>query len=290
MKILLTGGSGFVGRNVLAYYENNDEVVIDAPTSKELNCIDEEAVKNWLLRGQYDVVLNFAGYSSVGSKMQKDDSKIFEYNMKMFMNFAKYSHLYKKMFWTGSGAEFGRGNNLSMVKESEIDQFLIPTDQYGLEKYCIGRYIEQSDNIYNLRLFGIFGPHEYLEKRFISNMIVDAIMKKDYIIKQNCRFDYLWIGDFVCILDQFIKLGKPKYHTYNLVSGNPIELYEIAKLVRKITKWDARILVENESMGNDYSADNTRLMEELPEFSFTKIEDSISDYYGWILKSDLLKG
>ena len=45
MKILITGASGFVGRNVKEYLEKkNEEYEIYAPTSKELDCLDEQEV------------------------------------------------------------------------------------------------------------------------------------------------------------------------------------------------------------------------------------------------------
>ena len=48
MKAVVFGGSGFVGRNVIEHYANSDKYEIIAPTSKELNCIDQEAVYTYL--------------------------------------------------------------------------------------------------------------------------------------------------------------------------------------------------------------------------------------------------
>lgn len=283
MNILLTGGSGFIGKNIINYYKNRSDIVIDAPSSSELNCMDENAVKSWLINGKYDIVLNFAGYSPVASKTERDGNKIFEYNMRMFMNFAKYSHLYKKMFWTGSGAEYGRNNDIIKVKEEDIIHFPIPDDQYGLEKYCIGKYIETSENIYNLRLFGIFGPYEFAEKRFISNMILCAINHSDYIIKQNSKFDYLWIHDFLDILDMFIREEKLLYHTYNVSSGTAYELCELAEIVRNVSGWRGNIVVENLSYGKEYTGNNSRLLEQFPDFHFCEMDVAINEFYQWYI-------
>ena len=48
MKVLITGASGFVGRNVKEYFEQKKEYEICAPSSSELNCIDENRVKEHL--------------------------------------------------------------------------------------------------------------------------------------------------------------------------------------------------------------------------------------------------
>lgn len=281
MKILLTGGSGFIGRNIVEFYKTCSDILIDAPNSLELDCLDESAVRNRLLKEKYDIVLNFAGYSPVGSGKPKDANKIFEYNMRMFMNFAKYSNLYKKMFWIGSGAEYGRNTVISKVKENDLIKYAIPNDQYGLEKYCIGKYIEYSANIYNLRLFGIFGPYEFAEKRFVSNMILDAINQSDYVIKQNCRFDYLWIYDFLNILDKFLYKEILNYHTYNISSGNSYELYELAEMVRDLSGWKGNIIIENKKIGNEYTCDNSRLITEFPNLEFSSMEEAIKELIVW---------
>ena len=58
MKVLITGASGFVGRNVKEYFEQKKEYEICAPSSSELNCIDENRVKEHLQSNHYDVRRN----------------------------------------------------------------------------------------------------------------------------------------------------------------------------------------------------------------------------------------
>lgn len=97
-RILITGASGFVGRNVKEHFNQLNYDVL-APSSKELNCIDENAVKSYLVNKKVDIVLHFAVYGD-GIDKTKDGTKILEYNLRIFLNFAKYSDLYKKMIYT----------------------------------------------------------------------------------------------------------------------------------------------------------------------------------------------
>ena len=85
MKILMTGGSGFVGRNVKEYLLQKGYDVY-APSSRELNGVDEEQVAACLQKTRYDVVLNFAVYVN-GTDPSKDGSRILDYNLRMFLNF-----------------------------------------------------------------------------------------------------------------------------------------------------------------------------------------------------------
>ena len=57
-KVLLIGGSGFIGRNILEYFRDSDKYSIVAPSSKELNILDEDKVTKYLQDNYFDIVLN----------------------------------------------------------------------------------------------------------------------------------------------------------------------------------------------------------------------------------------
>ena len=81
----------------------------------------------------------------------------------------------------------------------------IPADEHGFCKYVIGKYIENSTKIIDLRVFGIFGKYEDYAIRFISNAICKAIHDLPITIKQNRKFDYIDIDDLMPILEFFIE-------------------------------------------------------------------------------------
>ena len=141
MKILITGGSGFVGKNVKEYLERRTGYEIDAPGSDVLNCIDEDAVKSYLGMGKYDVVLHFAVYGD-GIDKTKDGKKSLEYNLRMFENFSRCYQMYGRMIYTGSGAEYDKRYPIVSVTEENIHDHSLPVDPYGLMKYLINREIE----------------------------------------------------------------------------------------------------------------------------------------------------
>lgn len=278
MKILLTGGTGFVGKNVKEYFEGKYDIY--APTSRELNCIDEQAVYKHLSEKHYDLVLHFAVYGD-GIDKSKDGTKSLEYNLRIFSNFAKNCNLFGKMIYTGSGAEYDKRYPIQMVKENDLQNHSIPVDQYGLMKYMINQIIEQSSNIYNLRLFGIFGKYEYWKTKYISNLCCKSIKGIPLSLRKNCYFDYLWIDDFCRMLDSFIRLESPKYHVYNAVRGERIDLLSLAKLVNEIGAEEQKIIVCQEGYANEYTANNDRIMQELPDLEFTDIKSSIIKLYEW---------
>lgn len=279
MKILLTGGSGFVGKNVKEYLQAKGYDIC-APTSRELNCIDEEKVVEYLQKNHYDVILHFAVYVN-GTDPSKDGNRILEYNLRIFLNFYRHSDLYGRMIYAGSGAEYDKRFPIQSVTEEDISTHKIPVDQYGLMKYTANQIIEGSSNIYNLRLFGIFGPYEYWKTKYISNLCCKSLKGLPLSLRKNCYFDYLWIEDFCRLLEMFLHLAHPKYHVYNVVSGMRISLYDLAKIVNEVADESRDIIICDEGWANEYTANNDRIRQELPEWEITDIRIAVAKLYGW---------
>lgn len=281
MKILITGSTGFVGRNIKEYLEKKEEYKVYAPTSKELDCLEECAVTDYLMKHRFDIVLHCAVYGD-GIDKSKDGSKVVEYNLRIFHNFAKNAHLYGKMYYTGSGAEYDKRFDIKSVTEEEIGK-TIPTDPYGVMKYTIGQIIDNSPNIYNFRLFGIFGKYEYYPLKYISNVCCKAIKGIPLTMRQNVYFDYLWVDDFVRMVEYFLE-NEPKYHTYNMVSGQRISLQEICGHVIHISGKELPVFVCKGGLANEYTASNKRFMSECRDFVYTPFEESIKSLYKWYEK------
>lgn len=282
-KVLLTGGSGFIGRNIIEYFSDSEKYEIIAPTSKELNIIDEDAVTNFLEENYFDIVLNFAVYGD-GIDKSKDGTKMLEYNLRMFLNFEKNSHLFGKMYYAGSGAEYDKRYDICSVNEND-EGARIPVDQYGLMRYTIDRIIRKSKNIYGLKIFGIYGKYEPWNRRFISNCCCKAIKDIPLSIRQNVYFDYIWIEDFLKILEKLMDI-TPTEHVYNVTTGQRIDLLTLAKTVLEISGKDLPILVCNEGYGNEYTSDNSRLIKELGGFEFTPVRDAIEELYQWYVENE----
>lgn len=278
MKVLITGASGFVGRNVKEYLQRKEMYDIYTPSSRELNCIDEECVTDYLKKYKFDCILHFAVYAA-GTGNDKDRNRELDYNLRMFFNFAKNSNYYGKMFYTGSGAEYDKRYDVSRVTEQDIGR-TIPTDHYGLMKYIIGQQIESSRKIYNLRLFGIFGKYENYSSRFISNVCCKAVIGIPFSMRQNVYFDYLWVEDFCRMIEIFLQ-KELLCHTYNIVSGTKISLMEICEIVRRVSGKQLPVFVCRDGLGNEYTASNERFLKEFPEFRFTDIEEAVKSLYDW---------
>ena len=108
------------------------------------------------------------------------------------------------------------------------------SDIYGYSKYLIARdIIEKNKNIYNLRVFGIFGKYEDYRRRLISNNICRKLIGANISINKNTYFDYMYITDFCKILENFIKKNA-KENTYNVSTGKVIDFISLANIINNI--------------------------------------------------------
>jgi UDP-glucose 4-epimerase len=276
MNVLITGGTGFIGRNLTEQLKNR--FTISAPTSSELNLLDADAVRAYFDRNAFDVVIHAATWNATANS-PKDVSKVLENNLRMFFNLVRCEGLYGKLIHFGSGAEYDRSHWIPKMKEDYFDTY-VPADDYGLSKYIIAKYAASHPKIYNLRLFGVFGKYEDWEIRFISNACCKVAWDLPITIRQNVFFDYLYIDDLVRITEWFI-LHDGSEKTYNVCTGTALDLHSLANKVLTISGKDLSIVIARQGLGREYSGDNARLLEEIGPFSFSPVDACIRELYSW---------
>jgi len=275
MKILITGGNGFIGKNLIEYLSSRHEII--APTHQELELLDESAVQIYFSQHLIDIVIHSA--VKPGHRNAKDSSNQLYSNTRMFFNIARNSNRFKKMIFIGSGAVYDMRNYLPKMKEEYFDTH-VPIDEHGFSKYIIAKHIEKTSNIVELRLFGIFGKYEDYAIRFISNAICKTLLDLPITIKQNRRMDYFYIDDLMRVIDHFLH-KKGKYKAYNVTPDISYDLYSLAELVKSRSGKYLPIVVKESGLGSEYSGDNTRLHSEIPGMRFTPIKRAIDRLYDW---------
>jgi len=275
-KILLTGGNGFIGKNIQESFLAEKYDIL-APRSYELNLIDDICVDEFFKDKKFDVVLHSG--CKPGHRNAKDSTQLFASNFRMFENLKRHKDKYKKFINFGSGAIYDNSRNITNAKEEEIGN-CIGSDEHCFCKYMVHQQIKELDNFVDLNIFGIFGKYEDWEIRFISNAICKSLFNIPVTLRQNRRFSYLYVKDLMSILEFFIE-NNVKYKSYNIVPDKSIELAEIVEIVTKISKTAQLASVANSGYGLDYTGDNIRLRDEMPYLSFTNIENSIIELYNY---------
>lgn len=270
VKIFLTGGNGFIGRNIREQLGHTYEII--APTHEELDLTDSQAVYAFLQSNPVDIVIHAANIG--GTRKQRHVFGIAHVNLKMFFNLIRAKPFYTRMINLGSGAEYDKQQPLVRVKETDFDIF-VPNDEYGLYKYACSQYAAKVDYITHLRLFAVFGKYEDYEIRFISNAICRALLKSPITMRQNVFFDYLFIDDFIRILERCIE-NKPSETFINIGRGEAIDLKTLAEKVLQEIGYEVPVLISSKGLSKEYSCDASRLKKLFPDITFTPIDFAIA--------------
>ena len=268
MKILITGTNGYVGRNLKEYFQDRYENTF-CPKRGDLNLLDSDAVNKYLKANNFDAVIH-CGVTLTSV----------EENLKMYFNIEKCSKFFGKLICIGSGAEYDIKNYIPKMSENYFGKH-IPSDIYGFSKYVIANDIKNVPrNIYNLRVFGIYGKYEDYKRRFISNNICRLLCDLNILIKKNMYFDYLYVDDFSRIVEIFINNDAAK-RIYNICTGKTIDFISLAKIINDIDGRKLPIKIKEEGLNPEYSGNNDLFMNEFKKVEFTPPEKAINELYSW---------
>lgn len=282
MNIFITGSSGFVGSHLKEYLQKTYlNYNLFTPLSKELDLANESAVDNYILSNKIDIIIHLANRG--GSRDVAEMKNITEYNLRIFFNIAKHEKNVKKIISFGSGAEYGKHNPIINAKEEDYGKSL-PFDEYGFYKVIASKYIEKSDNIVQLRIFGAYGEYENYRFKFISNAIIKNILHMPIVINKNVYFDYIYIDDLLKMIDWFIH-NDTKEKIYNVTTGQKVDLLTLAALVNEASDFQSEIIVVNDGLNNEYTSNNDKLMGELGGFNYTSHKDAITKIRSYYLEN-----
>lgn len=280
MKVLVTGGSGFIGRNLVEYLSRSHEVL--APKRAELDISDPGALDDWFADHQVDAVIH--GALRPGHRNVPDPTGQLWTNLRMFFGLMRNANRYGRLIFLSSGAVYDVARPLHRVAEEHLGESL-PADEHGLSKYVIAQYLDRAHrtggpDVVELRLFGVFGKYEDYAIRFVSNAICKALLDLPITLRQNRTFSYLYVNDLGPIVDRFLT-GPHSEVAYNVVPDWTDDLEDLAARVMTRSGKDLPVSVGAPGNGLPYSAANDRLRHEIPGVAFTPVDTAISDLYEW---------
>ena len=246
MKILLTGGAGYIGSHVLlSIIENKHEVIVidDLSTgNKKLipdniklintNINNSEKISNILIEENFDLLLHFAGFIKVEESVQNPD-KYFKNNTDNAIELFEtcYKHNLQNIIFSSTAAAYGSPNNSGSIKE---DEALNPLNPYGESKVKTEEYLINNKDKYNsiiLRYFNVAGADPELRSGLISDTPTHlikilsevavgkrekiSIFGNDYNTKDGTAIrDYIHVSDLASI-----HLEAAKYLLDNKISN-----------------------------------------------------------------------
>ena len=181
MKILLTGGTGYIGSHtavelinlgydieILDNLFNSKETVLDdieritgsKPVFHKVDLLDIPAMEKVFSDGNYDLVIHFAGLKSVNESVEKP-LKYYENNVGGTINLLKCMEKYdvKKMVFSSSATVYGDQGVPELVEEMQAGVGI--TNPYGETKYVIEGILEdvaKADEKFAVTILRYFNP------------------------------------------------------------------------------------------------------------------------------------
>lgn len=307
MNILLLGGFGFIGTNILKYAETLDSdyrmIVFDRfPNHLDnitFSCLDkvyagdfsdEYLLNKIFTENHIDVVLHSLSASVPSSSVDN----IFDLKFNVIptitlLNVMKAHDVKNIVFISSGGAVYG-DNTVGRDGHSEED-VLFPKSAYGVSKLVIEKYLYLYSTLYDFkvlitRLSNPYGPYHYSQKQGVVNIALEKAMRGEKLEiwgDGNGKKDYIFITDFCKILFSLINKSTYQYEVLNIGSGELLSVNEIAETIKdklvSTFEWNYRQL--NNLDVSAFKLDLSKLHSILGHFNFTSFDKGLDLTYAW---------
>ena len=269
MKVLVTGGAGYIGSHMVITLQNqNHDVVcfdnlstghrdlVSCDKFIEGDLADRSLLSDIFANNNFDAVVHFAAHSQVGESIIRPD-KYYRNNITNTQNLldVMIHHDVKKIVFSSTAAIFGNPQYLPINEDHPCD----PINPYGRSKLLIEHMLADYDVAYDLksvalRYFnaagadarGLTGERHMPETHLIPLVLQAAsgrrkditIFGSDYSTDDGtCVRDFIHVSDLcdahVLSLNWLKKGGSSK--RYNLGNGNGFSVKDVVKTAEQVT-------------------------------------------------------
>lgn len=290
MKLLITGGAGFIGSNFIHYilkkYPNYEVVNFDKLTYagnldnlKTLSgnprytfvkgdIADEKAVDEVFTKYKFDAVLNYAAETHVDRSIESPrDFVVTDVIGTYTLLEASRWHGIKKYIQISTDEVFGSTEKGSFTEETPF----APNSPYsaskaGADHLCRAYYVTYRVPVIVTHSCNVYGPYQYPEKvipLFVTNLLQGKKVPL-YGDGKNIR-EWLYTEDHCSAIDMILHKGKDG-EVYNIGSGHEVANVDLTHMILdELGKGEEMIEHVKDRLGHDrrYSIDSTKLMKEL---------------------------
>ena len=259
-KILLTGGSGLVGRNIQEH-SSADKWEILAPSRKELDLTDLSSVSQWVKNHQPDIIIHAAGLVGGIKANIQDPVKFLDVNVSMGRNIIMVARdcNVTKLINLGSSCMYPKSIRSPLTEEKLMAGKLEPTNEgYALAKLFttkLCQYISKENSNMHYKTMipcNIYGKHDNFNLE--TAHLLPAIIQKIHTAKVNnlntvsvwgdgtVRREFLYAED----LADAILLAVEDLHKIpnimNIGFGLDYSVNEYYKTVAEVMNWKGTLV------------------------------------------------
>lgn len=260
-KILLTGGSGFLGKFVYNElisrgFSFSDIYIV---RSKDCDLTDSSCVKQLYKHVCPSVVIHLAAeVGGIGANMV-NPGRYFYSNMSMGLNLIEYGRIYgiDKFIQVGTVCAYPKICSVPFVEEDLWNGYPEETNApYGVAKKALFVMLDAYKKQYGLNSAvlvpcNLYGPHDNFNPQ--SSHVIPALIKKFYEAKMNGNKDVVCWGDgsatreflfvndaAVAIVNSLTMIDDPS--PINLGGGQEISIKDLAEKIGRLLDYGGKVI------------------------------------------------
>ena len=254
-KILITGGSGMVGRNFIEHPDIENYIILN-PTRNEMNLMNFQQIKQYLNKNKPDLIIHAAG--KVGGILANLNAPIdfLIQNSEMGKNItlAARENEIKNLINLSSSCVYPK-NMIKKIKETDIltGQLEPSNEAYAIGKIYVQKlceYIHREDNSYSYKTLipcNLFGKYDNFDLK--TGHLLANIINKVYSAKQNkkkeievwgdgsVRREFMLASEFIDCLFFCIKNFNRLPYNLNVGKGYDYTILEYYEAVANELNW-----------------------------------------------------
>lgn len=233
MRVLVTGGSGFIGSHLINRLENDGHEVfnVDIHAKIPVDIRIPHKVKNVFEKFRPEIVFHLAALASV-PLCEKHVDRAYKTNVLGSLNVIKASSTNgARLIFSSSAAVYGNPKVIPTPEETPLEPF----NHYGLTKVVVECLCRQYLRDYLIfRIFNAYGPQ--CKRSYVVSDTIRKIMSGKNPVRmsgtgEEAR-DFVYISD---VIDAFcIAMKHDTVGTYNLGTGISTKIRVLTKKISEI--------------------------------------------------------
>jgi len=298
MRVLLTGGLGFIGKRFIDNFQNSHDLIVFTtensiknfnPTETsnviiEKGSVEDDSFQKIMLKHKPEVVIHLAAKSGLKNCEENPDSA-FNCNVFGTYNVIKTcAEMNSKLIFISSREVYGETINES-TKE---DDPLFPNNIYGITKMLAETLIINTNQKYNvdyiiLRLTNVFGPGPY--ERGVNKIIKMAVKdKKIQIYGGEQVVNIVYVDDIVELINSILCKKCSWNKIFNVGSNNTLKIKKFVDEVKGLVGNDVDIeyLPAGNYGDSVFNPNLEKIQDEMKFTAKTSLIDGIQKTIKWI--------
>jgi len=319
--IVITGGAGFIGSNLVKYLNQKgieNIIIVDHLTNEKWKNLIGKKFIDYIEKNKFLKLISEGPYGennklpfeiekcvhlgACTSTIEKNVNYVIRNNFLYTKKLAEYCFSKGIYFiYASSAATYGNGENGFSDDEENIFS-LKPLNIYGFSKHLFDLIMVKNDlwrrNFCGLKFFNVYGPNEYHkgEMKSVINKMYYQIIENGYVaLFKSYRDDYkngeqkrdfIYVKDVVDVIYFFLQ--NKKCGIYNVGTGKGESFNKVAEVLFTLLKKEKKIKyidmpVEIRKNYQYFTEGNiSKLRSAGYSKEFTSIEEGISDYLKYL--------